>query len=347
VSKNPSDRHVLAKLVSQRVLENKAVDDATFLRRLMLDLTGALPTPEEIKQFVDDKSAEKRQKLVDQLLAGEKYNQDYATYVSNILLAQQAFARPDTLNPNTLTAAMDQPAERLLSDILTSSVAAAKRPYSAEQLIGPPDAAMGSSSQSAWCPLTADGREEWLELDYAQPVHAVAVLVYENASAGAVTQVQVQSADQPGLSFTWADRDPTAKTVTHGVSVIPLATPMKSKRIKITLDSKNTPGWNEIDARRLARPSRKGALGGIGQGQQHPRRRASDHGRDFVPRHDKGRSGHRDTLADCRPSGPTGRCLVCAVGSAVEATVFRQASHRLAQRTAGSDERKRVVAPRR
>ena len=210
------------------------MDDATFFRRVRLDLTGMPPTGTELKAFLEDSSPNKRGKLVETLLAGDKSNQPYATYVSQLLAAQYAFDDAKTTADAKKTLWID--------------TIATKRPYAAEQLTGPPDSMMGGDSQSAWCSLTADDQEEWLELEYAEPVWTVAVLVYANCSPGAVSQVQIHSAEQPGLSFTWADRDPTAKTATHGISVIPLASQMNTRRIKITLDSKNTPGWNEIDA---------------------------------------------------------------------------------------------------
>jgi beta-lactamase regulating signal transducer with metallopeptidase domain len=259
---NPIDQYVLEKFLTQSLVADKDADDATFYRRRMLDLTGTLPSPEDLKKFLNDKSPEKRQKLVRQLLT-DAFDAESATYVLNILQAERALEQSELLNhetravanpshakardQKTVAEATDQ-ASPLLHGIAFLSTSAEKRPYSAQQLIGPPDALMGRTSESAWCSLTADDQEEWLELDYAEPVYAVAILFYENACPGALSQVQVHSAEQPGLSFTWADRDPTARTATHGVSVIPLTNPMKTKRIKVTLDSKGTPGWNEVDA---------------------------------------------------------------------------------------------------
>jgi hypothetical protein len=56
------------------------VDDATFLRRVSLDLTGKLPRPEELRQFAADKDPGKRLKQIDQLLAGEDYAVNWARY---------------------------------------------------------------------------------------------------------------------------------------------------------------------------------------------------------------------------------------------------------------------------
>ena len=50
-------------------------DDAEFLRRIYLDLTGRIPTFEEANEFLQSSEADKRAKLVDQLLAGPEYPQ--------------------------------------------------------------------------------------------------------------------------------------------------------------------------------------------------------------------------------------------------------------------------------
>src|SRR5689334_20459020 len=42
--------------------------DAEFLRRVSLDLTGRLPTPEAVTRFLADPSQDKREKLIDSLL---------------------------------------------------------------------------------------------------------------------------------------------------------------------------------------------------------------------------------------------------------------------------------------
>jgi Protein of unknown function (DUF1549)/Protein of unknown function (DUF1553) len=62
------DQHVLAKLKLLNIPPAPVADDATFLRRAMLDITGELPTPKEIRDFLDDKSPDKRIKKIDELL---------------------------------------------------------------------------------------------------------------------------------------------------------------------------------------------------------------------------------------------------------------------------------------
>ena len=48
-------------------------DDAEFLRRVYLDLTGRIPSADEARAFLDDSAADKRTKLVDNLLGGSEF----------------------------------------------------------------------------------------------------------------------------------------------------------------------------------------------------------------------------------------------------------------------------------
>jgi hypothetical protein len=63
------DAHVLAKLKRLNLPPAALADDATFLRRVHLDVTGELPTPEEVQKFLADPGAEKRTRKIDELLA--------------------------------------------------------------------------------------------------------------------------------------------------------------------------------------------------------------------------------------------------------------------------------------
>ncbi|MCW3098890.1 MAG: hypothetical protein JWL77_4508 [Chthonomonadaceae bacterium] len=48
-------------------------DDRTFIRRVSFDLTGTPPTPERVAAFLANSSSDKREKLVDELLASPEY----------------------------------------------------------------------------------------------------------------------------------------------------------------------------------------------------------------------------------------------------------------------------------
>ncbi len=75
---NVVDRHVFAKQRELQLLPAELVRDDVFLRRVFLDVTGVLPTPDEAKRFLDSAEANKRAKLIDELLERDEYAQLWA-----------------------------------------------------------------------------------------------------------------------------------------------------------------------------------------------------------------------------------------------------------------------------
>jgi hypothetical protein len=73
------DDEVLRELTVLRIPISTPANDAAFLRRVRLDLTGRLPTPDDVEAFLADHSCDKREKLVDRLLQCEEFA-DYWTY---------------------------------------------------------------------------------------------------------------------------------------------------------------------------------------------------------------------------------------------------------------------------
>lgn len=74
----PLDNFILAKLESAGLKPSSDADRATYIRRVTLDLWGLLPTPEEVKAFVGDKSPDAYEKLVDRLLASHHFGERQA-----------------------------------------------------------------------------------------------------------------------------------------------------------------------------------------------------------------------------------------------------------------------------
>ncbi len=84
-SGHPVDRHVKARLQLLQIPPAPLCDDATFLRRLHLDLTGLLPTVAETRAFLADSSSEKRPRAIDRLLAGEAHARYWARQRADLL----------------------------------------------------------------------------------------------------------------------------------------------------------------------------------------------------------------------------------------------------------------------
>jgi hypothetical protein len=79
VARNFIDDLVFKRLKEMGMPPSDVCDDATFIRRVTLDIAGRLPTPAETKQFAADASPTKRDQLIDRLLASG----DYADYFAN------------------------------------------------------------------------------------------------------------------------------------------------------------------------------------------------------------------------------------------------------------------------
>lgn len=73
--RSPIDAFILAQLEANNLKPSADTDRATFIRRATLDAWGLLPTPEEVKAFVNDKSPDAYEKLVDRLLASHHYGE--------------------------------------------------------------------------------------------------------------------------------------------------------------------------------------------------------------------------------------------------------------------------------
>lgn len=76
--RSPVDALVLSQIEAKGLKPSPEVDRATFIRRATLDAWGLLPTPEEIKAFVNDKSPNAHDKLVDRLLASHHFGERQA-----------------------------------------------------------------------------------------------------------------------------------------------------------------------------------------------------------------------------------------------------------------------------
>jgi len=82
----PIDLFVNDYFKKNKISWQKSVDDKTYIRRIYLDVTGLLPSPESINAFVSDTRSNKREVLVDKLLANnEGYAQHWLTFWNDAL----------------------------------------------------------------------------------------------------------------------------------------------------------------------------------------------------------------------------------------------------------------------
>ncbi|MBA4189644.1 MAG: hypothetical protein C0467_16790 [Planctomycetaceae bacterium] len=94
------DKEVFAKLKLMNVIPSDLASDATFLRRVTIDATGQLPSPDEVREFLADKDPKKREKVIDKLLAHPLHGAVWATKLSDVTGNNtQALEQPQTTQP--------------------------------------------------------------------------------------------------------------------------------------------------------------------------------------------------------------------------------------------------------
>ena len=71
--RNPIDNFIQARLAREQLTPSPEADRRTLLRRVTLDLTGIPPTPQEADAFLNDRSPDAYDKVVDRLLASPAY----------------------------------------------------------------------------------------------------------------------------------------------------------------------------------------------------------------------------------------------------------------------------------
>jgi hypothetical protein len=76
--RNPIDAFILARLEQEGLKPSPEADRYTLIRRLSLDLIGLPPAPSEVDAFVNDRSPDAYEKLVDRLLASPHYGERWA-----------------------------------------------------------------------------------------------------------------------------------------------------------------------------------------------------------------------------------------------------------------------------
>ncbi len=93
VPRNFIDELVFAKLKAMGMPPSAPCDDATFLRRVNIDIAGQLPSLEETRRFLVDTDPAKRDKLIDTLLASPEYADYFANKWSALLRNKRTAAK--------------------------------------------------------------------------------------------------------------------------------------------------------------------------------------------------------------------------------------------------------------
>jgi hypothetical protein len=133
LARNFVDEHVFRQLKQVGMPPSEVADDATFLRRVTLDLAGRLPTQDEVTAFAGDKASDKRDAAIERLLGSS----DYADYFANKWAALLRNKRNDANQARGTYAfhgwirdslAANKPYDQFVREILTASGDIAENP---------------------------------------------------------------------------------------------------------------------------------------------------------------------------------------------------------------------------
>ncbi len=92
VSVNYIDDEIFGKMKTDGIRPAPMSTDEEFLRRVTIDLTGQIPDPATVQAFLADKSADKRTKTIDALLASDAFNDRWTMWFGDLVQNVQVSA---------------------------------------------------------------------------------------------------------------------------------------------------------------------------------------------------------------------------------------------------------------
>jgi hypothetical protein len=121
----------LDQLIAEEVFKDDTklapkVSDATYLRRVWLDLVGDIPTPEHVTAFLLDPAENKRERVVSELLKNPQYGQNWARYWRDVILYRKLEDRSGVVANPVVVALTErfnenQPWSEIAAEFITAS----------------------------------------------------------------------------------------------------------------------------------------------------------------------------------------------------------------------------------
>lgn len=161
-STNTIDRFIFQALQAANVQPAPPTNDFEFLRRVMLDLTGKIPVPDQVVSFVNDSRADKRAQMVETLLGSPAWLDKWTMFLGD-LYQNNSRNTQITRYPQTVTAfnayirnslssgkPYDQMVREMISDQGTNSYEQGELSYIVGGVVG------GGPVQDIWDQQTAN-----------------------------------------------------------------------------------------------------------------------------------------------------------------------------------------------
>jgi hypothetical protein len=117
------DQVIAAKLKEHGQQMNEPCDDATFVRRVYLNIIGRIPSVEEAQAFTRDSSPNKRAELIDELLVSDGYRSHQFNWLADMLRHKSGIKRYDFAHYERWLKdqiATNRPWDEMVHDMLTA-----------------------------------------------------------------------------------------------------------------------------------------------------------------------------------------------------------------------------------
>lgn len=131
VSTSPLDPAEIDRLIAKEQADAKVepaarTTDEQFLRRVMLDLTGRLPLPADVTEFLADRDPAKRARMIDTLIASEEFATHWGRYWADVFTSRVSDVRGRAMAPSFEAWLVEQfqqnkPWDAMAREILTAS----------------------------------------------------------------------------------------------------------------------------------------------------------------------------------------------------------------------------------
>ena len=125
VRRNLIDDHLFEAMQRNKIPHAAVSDDTTFLRRVHLDLTGRIPTPDQIATFVSDADAAKRDREIDRLIASDAWVDKWAYWYGDLFRnCANRIGNPSTENLDKWirqSLSQDKPYDQMVTELLTAT----------------------------------------------------------------------------------------------------------------------------------------------------------------------------------------------------------------------------------
>jgi hypothetical protein len=192
--RNFIDELVLEKLKSLNLPPSPACDDSEFVRRAFIDTIGTLPTAQEARDFLADKSKDKRDGLIESLLRRPEFI-DYWTYKwSDLLLVSSKQLKPQAMwayyNWIRNNVAANTPWDVFVRNIITAQGSALENGAANFYVLHDDPRAMSETTSQAFLGMSINCAkchnhplEKWTNKQYYQMANLFARVRAKNGSA--------------------------------------------------------------------------------------------------------------------------------------------------------------------